>query len=78
MIFREKFFFFECVIYILLTRHLSFKYYLRERNIYEDTFLLFTNISFEMPGFNPLYYKKKHKQKYHLIFFFCNFIDNEM
>ena len=60
MIFREKFFFFECVIYILLTRHLFFKYYLRERNIYEDTFFLFSNKSFEMPGFNPLYYKKKH------------------
>ena len=78
MIFREHFFL-KCVICILSTRHLlCFKFYLRERNIYEDTFLLVTSILFEMLEFNPLYYKKKDKQKYHLIFFFCNFINNEM
>ena len=27
-----------------------------------------------MLEFNPLYYKKNHVWKYHLIFFFCNFI----
>ena len=27
-----------------------------------------------MLEFNPLYYKKKRVQKYHLIFLFCNFI----
>ena len=27
-----------------------------------------------MLEFNPLYYKRNHLQKYHLIFFFCNCI----
>ena len=33
-------------------------------------------ISFKMLEFNPLYYKKNHVRKYHLIFFFWNFIED--
>ena len=40
----------------------------------KDSFLFFTNISFKMLEFNPLYYKKNHVWKYHLISLFSNFI----
>ena len=43
-------------------------------NALRDSFLLFKNILFKMLEFIPLYYKKNHLWKYHLIFFFCNFI----
>ena len=32
------------------------------------------NILFKMLEFNPLYYEKNHVRKYHLIFFFWNFL----
>ena len=35
---------------------------------------IFSNISFKIPEPNPLYNEKKPCLKYHLIFFFCNFI----
>ena len=43
--------------------------------IYKLEYLfIFSDISFKIPGSNPLYNKKKPCLKYHLIFFFCNFI----
>ena len=43
--------------------------------IYKLEYLfIFSNISFKIPESNPLYNKKKPCLKYHLIFFFCNFM----
>ena len=43
--------------------------------IYKLEYLfIFSDISFKIPESNPLHNKKKPCLKYHLIFFFCNFI----
>ena len=69
--------FLKCVSDVPLTCHIFImKFYLRGHNIYEDSFLLFTNILFKMPEFNPLSSKKNHVRKYHLILLFCSFIND--